>query len=266
MLLSLLVPAMDKAMYQANLAACGSNLKGIASSVSAYAVASRQSYPDRNQNVNTQKQPHNLALNANTADDRLALEGYVETDLLVDPLCEKVNLARGETHPNSAVFASYNLYFGYGYNGNGGMRKIGEKVTYTNNSASPPRTYRFTVIAADQDVILSTLAWAHSSHPDADGIMHNRYFQDQPDNDRSIGGVGILAPQMVLSWWESPRNHRRGPIEMNTAFADGSVTRYNGVEWDAGHPQEPSDERMVGVPEFSDGVNYPGWWITLPRP
>jgi prepilin-type N-terminal cleavage/methylation domain-containing protein len=43
-LLALLTPALDQAIYQAELAACGAQLKGIGTGVLTYAAASRQSY------------------------------------------------------------------------------------------------------------------------------------------------------------------------------------------------------------------------------
>src|ERR1051325_11164724 len=46
-LLALLSPAMDKAMYQAELAACGAQQRGTATGVPAYALSYARHYPDR---------------------------------------------------------------------------------------------------------------------------------------------------------------------------------------------------------------------------
>ena len=52
-LLALLAPAMDKAIYQAELAVCGAQQKAIASSSQGYAFDSRRSYPYRDGVRNT---------------------------------------------------------------------------------------------------------------------------------------------------------------------------------------------------------------------
>src|SRR5688572_2452466 len=46
-LLAMLAPAMDTAIYQAQLAVCATNLKGIAPGVTAYAMNNQRRYPDR---------------------------------------------------------------------------------------------------------------------------------------------------------------------------------------------------------------------------
>src|SRR5687768_5763365 len=46
-LIALLAPAMDRAVYQAELATCMTRVKGIATGVQTYAVDFKRAYPDR---------------------------------------------------------------------------------------------------------------------------------------------------------------------------------------------------------------------------
>src|ERR1041385_4605737 len=47
LLLALLTPAIDKAIYQAELTACGTRLRTLANGVTTYAANYKRSYPDR---------------------------------------------------------------------------------------------------------------------------------------------------------------------------------------------------------------------------
>ena len=46
-LLALLAPALDQAIYQAELAVCGSKLRAVATSALSYAVESKRHFPHR---------------------------------------------------------------------------------------------------------------------------------------------------------------------------------------------------------------------------
>src|SRR5688572_26873229 len=46
-LLSLLTPALDKAIYQAELAVCGANIKGAYGAITTYAMDNKRRYPHR---------------------------------------------------------------------------------------------------------------------------------------------------------------------------------------------------------------------------
>ena len=59
-LLALLAPAMGKAIYQAQLAACATRLKSFATGVTVYAIDYRRSYPHRPWVFSGGRRPHHL--------------------------------------------------------------------------------------------------------------------------------------------------------------------------------------------------------------
>src|ERR1041385_310566 len=100
-LLAMLAPAMDKAIYSAELAVCGGNLKGDASGVATYAMGFKRRYPYRpvvfgEQPNNSQADEMPLPFgthqpnNASGYDDRPYLDGYVNLKGLVCPLAGKI--------------------------------------------------------------------------------------------------------------------------------------------------------------------------------
>src|SRR5688500_5173230 len=71
-LLSLLAPAMDKAIYQAELAVCGSRLKSLSTAARTYTAGNKRAYPYRNVIKKNSGQPSRLvsAWPAGFFDDR----------------------------------------------------------------------------------------------------------------------------------------------------------------------------------------------------
>ena len=83
-----------------------------------------------------------------------------------------------------------------------------------------------------------------SAHPDKEGRGTLRVLQNQD---------WVPGMKFVASWWESNGRGKEG-VDLNYAFQDGSVSRYNGV---GNH-----DEDMGAVPESNMG--FQGWWVTVP--
>src|ERR1041384_2209170 len=72
-LISLLAPAVDRAMYRAELAACGARLGSIGSNVLATAVARQRRYPARR----VAEEPYRLMGSSGYRDDRPAVRSYL---------------------------------------------------------------------------------------------------------------------------------------------------------------------------------------------
>ena len=82
-LLALLAPALDSAIYQAELAVCGSSQPGIGAEVTTYAASHKRAYPGaaRVKGLNAQ------ALNEwydGSYDLRVAMEGYLSVESFAD--------------------------------------------------------------------------------------------------------------------------------------------------------------------------------------
>src|SRR5687767_969883 len=125
-LLSMLTPALDKAIYQAELASCGAQQHGVAAGAMNYAMANKRRYPyragtDEGTSGNYWPIHINLPFNARHNpgnpfgyDDRPLLKEYVSINAMLDPLApEPVDLAGAPS--DSWVFTSYSLWFGWKY-------------------------------------------------------------------------------------------------------------------------------------------------------
>ncbi len=240
-LLALLMPALDKAVYQAELTVCGARLKAITTGVTSYATGNKRSYPNRpGVTLDGGYQP--VFLLDNAYDDRVLLRPYMPINTtLEDPLCAKVDLE--DTAASVYVFAGYDLWFGWNYHPNGisqkGMNRMGDRFTWDRS---------FNLLAGDYD-ILQDGQFAVGSHPDRDGLMVNSPFQ----NRTSGGNI------CTYSQWGASNAKPRGLIDMNFAYDDGSVRRLNGM---ATNPVD--DPRMLRLPYTSNAGNArPGDMLTL---
>lgn len=156
-LVSMLTPAVERAMYHANLAKCASNLKTIASAGTLYASDNHGRYPLR-VNQSTGERFHQDPIQISNTftgppyDMRPMLTPYTSLDAFVDPLSHKVDLRPEATDQPlpSVVFATYYVFFGWGpaadaYPDNDMMDRLGQKFSHGST--------RFNIVASDQDEI-----------------------------------------------------------------------------------------------------------------
>ncbi len=275
-LLALLTPALDKAIYQAELAVCGANLGGIAEAAVQYASGSRRRYAPFP--VIGERDPasqisgrvgHGTSTPAAARgpwDRRPVLARFLPINkTLVDPLCKKVNLETTAAEP--WTYSSYLLWFGFGYKVAGmpaqpGMLKLGDRMGWGGD--------RFGILASDSDLIAPDIVFASASHPDDAGVLPPLVWQNQ-----SVATLPADVPvtaedneNFTLSRWQNNvgQTYKRGLLDTNYAFDDGSVRRYNRVKWDEAGLIK--GERMVKVPPYSDGSSYTNGqaeWFHLPR-
>jgi prepilin-type N-terminal cleavage/methylation domain-containing protein len=280
-LLALLTPALDKAIYQAELAVCSAQQKSVTEGVSLYAMSFKRQYPYRRYvaefqtDVNTVR-PWHLRNGDQVAgakeserDDRVPLRGYVEMKMLVDPLCEEVDL----DDPGSWIYSSYALWFGWRYQGQEGMTKMGNRLTWVDASKVTPITYKMDWLITDADNPIPAFSppWYQGSHPDDLGLLQSKAIQGGTKDEslQSQGNSQVNGGETNSKWfwfggWD------RGEIEMNASSADGSVVRYNDV-------RTYDDERMsyapLGLahkptyaarPARNGSPTVPDTWINVP--
>lgn len=259
-LLALLAPALDQAVYQAELAGCGARLHGIASGATTYASGSRRSYPYRPvldpANATLRRPSLIRDTNSSSADDRTSLRAaFGGLDILIDPLAAPIDPDLSPKY----IHVNYNLWFGMYFptaqGGGQAMRRIGDRLQWRDASRGQSREYRFQVLASDVDwlmpiytngYILPASQHVITSHPDADGVLYLQKIVNNADWE--------------LAWWTHSETHERGPLELNFAMADASVARWDGVKWD--------DDRMARVPTSANGGNSNvamGSWMHLPQ-
>jgi prepilin-type N-terminal cleavage/methylation domain-containing protein len=231
-LLSLLTPAMDKAIYQTELTLCATRLKTIATGVAMYAVAFKRYYPHR-PGVHDPAagwvaiQLYNAASpvfsNGIPYDDRTTMSAAFDINaLLTCPFSGKVDYVNSK--PDSFINSNYSPWFGFGFPDNPGMFKLGDRLGWDNR--------KFSVVAGDWDHVLRGGPNYYGSHPDSSGRMTHSVLQDQ----------GLPAGlKWTLSRWELNGDYRRLPVDLNYAFDNGAVQRYDSVLYD-------KDERMYPFP------------------
>jgi len=257
-LLAMLAPAMDKAIYQAELAVCGAHQDGIASGVLSYAAENKRHYPHRASKRRGAADMADIIVVSVPGDDRPYLRNHVSLDLLVDPLVEEVDLSPEATVPNQRgvqVHSTVSLWFGIQYSGNKGGKglfKIGDRLEYDRD--------RFSTLVSDLDGIYGGTG-AFSSHPDAAQVLSPEVYRNEPlSRAASDLGLGAAFTPTTLSRWSNFGVWKRGPVDTNYAFDDGSVQRYSGIRWDEQwHP----DGQMLEVLPYNGAPE--GSYQHLPR-
>jgi prepilin-type N-terminal cleavage/methylation domain-containing protein len=280
-LLALLTPALDRALYQAEMALDGANLKAVALASTSYAAASRNRYPHRSalhKDATTDGQPNFLnnpwagGGDPRSADDRYAMMDYLHLNALLDPLCDKIDIDPGSTRPyqkdaaqNSPepfVMSGYQLFFGWQYaGGHQGMKKLGDRFAWsgTANLFNKATSDTFDVLATDQNSMTRDLRGIASSHPEDKGVLQLQTLRNEPaPSDTSVLGLNEGFYYVLSRWITNEATERRGALDLNTARTDGSVTRMNNVEWD-------EEERVTSAPIAKQGPGQFDYWLILPR-
>lgn len=258
-LLAMLMPALDRAVYEAELAVCGSNQHGAAIGAVGYAAESRRAYPVRPFHEYVRRsggynRPDLLRVGA-TLDDRPIIRAHIPLKLLRDPMVLSIDL---DTDRQTQIHASIALWYGVSF-----RQTVGSTLyPGINSPASPSGTmgkgmFRigdrlewagefFDVLVSDLDTPLPTYPYVVASHPDYEGVMF----------------AEAMESTLTLSRWASDKTAQRSPIDSNYTFQDGSVKRYDNVKWN----DWELEERMADVPmSDQDEANYPTSYQHLPR-
>jgi prepilin-type N-terminal cleavage/methylation domain-containing protein len=249
-LLALLTPALDRAIYQAELAVCGANLKALATASHTYAVAGARSYPRTHPIRGTAR------MIRQGMDMRPLIRPYASVNgMFNDPFIQSVNYdtTAGE---EVWIWSARNWYAGWGIIGQKPMFKVGDRLTWTNvDYQNVTRNYTSRVLAGDR------LRWWESetswstSHPDSDGLLVEVALDESGSRAEweaggSVqatalrAGSGVNPNPVVLSEWVNV-SPQRGLLDLNFALDDGSVVRFTEVKM--------HDPRLARVPHGRGG-------------
>jgi prepilin-type N-terminal cleavage/methylation domain-containing protein len=241
-LLALLTPALDKAIYRAELTMCASQLRGIGSSVTMYANESKRFYPYRglhsranpaNNRPHYYDQPAEVKYHPAVAERpydqrqtlKIAMPGLNKQ--MNDPLTEYIDIEG----PAEVIFSPYNLWWGFTYyNPPGGetMLKLGESWTHDGE--------KYDVLAGDRDLVRPGVD-VQSSHSDdvhEPGVLTQLHRQNEQ-------GPWLIAPggMTISCWWSSTEEialsltpGTRSPVDNNYVMTDLSVAMFDRVHWD----------------------------------
>ena len=178
-------------------------------------------------------------------DDRVTIRNYISYKSLQCALTGRIDLDPALTAPDAWAMSPYHLFFGFQYNGFQGMLRMGDRVAWTDDMTDwqNPRQHRFNLLASDRDVI-----WRqpeiHGTHPDDEGKLANIVFQNEEWNPFVTAvSTAFGGGKWVLSWWYTAEHNTRGLVDLQFAYQDGSVERFDGVTM--------TDERMARAGESS---------------
>lgn len=195
-LLALLVPAMNKAIYQAELTVCGARQKAVAANLVSYTFDFKKWYPARGvEQLGRETQgggpvayldPMTVydSLDAHiNYDIRPPLKGYISINKMLQcPFNPPVDMEHNT--PDSMIEASYMLLWGWGYNLPGGrekfMNRLGDRFTY--------RGKGYSLLIGDMDLIYPS--GLSASHPDINSAI-------------LVPDVWVNKPAWGAFWWYS---------------------------------------------------------------
>lgn len=218
-LASLLLPALQAAMYQTKLVKCTSNLKQVGLAAMLYANENRNRYPYRlavrSANWGT---PASMTGAAGTDRDLWQSMGL---DEIYCPFGSPVDMAA----TTRSVVGSYSYFFGTAYDPRiDGIEQM-SNVMWRVGKHFKVKGEEFDILASDID-ITNAGRYALSSHPDRNtGALSS--------------GPWVRSIHITNSYWWNDVG-LRGPVDYNFCREDGSVFRINNVAQD--------DSRLSHIP------------------
>jgi prepilin-type N-terminal cleavage/methylation domain-containing protein len=265
-LISLLTPAIESAVYQAELAVCGSKHRALGLGATSYAADHARRYPYRLGVQEMAAWPTTLSLGGtpNTLDgpskydDRSKLRPYLGLSATLNcPLVDAVDFEGSK--PDSIILGSQNMWFGFQYRRGGrmfaGMHKVGDQWEWDDTIGQ--QTVRSSLLTGTPFLIAKNGAAIASSHPDKNHTSAMVTLQDSYTYELAAewNFRNYRTTNMTVSSWNSA-DRNRGPIDLNEGYADLSVVRLTDVV--------QGDARVAYVGEYSDGKNWPEQYQIVP--
>ncbi len=243
-LLALLTPALDQAIYQAELAQCAARQKMIGTMFQFYTADHKRSYPTNTQPRHSQgwAQPDFLGAESEPTRDLRPIiwPNYIgDVDILLCPLIAQISLGYEQNNTETRVFANYLLYAGWryptqigGFSG-GGLRRYGDRLEFIDYQTGAP-------VQSDtllMDNHISTwpprgIPQVQGSHPSRSQELREKVRMNQDLDDVNASPVPAFAlpgvgTQLTYSLWLGGNN---ALVDLNTASTDLSVRRHTAVK------------------------------------
>lgn len=251
-LLALLAPALDRAVYAAELAVCGTNQHGIVAGLHAYAHDNRRFYPPRPVARARRDRPTMIAAAfyaVSRTDDRSYLRPYISINKQLQcPLTGRIDMDGADL--DTSVLATYALWYSFYWETgiDKAMFKLGDRFTY----AGEP----YSLLVSDWDGNYTGNNSTVSTHQDRDGVMFNYVTRNEPNPTNQA--------KWTVSLWHSGLNNRRGPIDRNDGYDDGSVRRTSDIAAEEGDPSLKNTERFIWAPQYAN-LSFPQDMVRMPR-
>lgn len=226
-LLAMLMPALDKAVYQAQLATCGAQISAMSRGINAYATDHSRRYPYKPVAITVEPFWNTSAIYRRSGDPtgprydyRLVMEDYLLYKMYLDPLAVPLNFDPAVTHPDATIDATYILLDGFSYPGSKGMMRIGDRLTWTDPNGL---TINFDVMVGDFVLTWENAPWWQSGHPDQEG----KVTPNVRDGSAPLGSANGSGQYM----WSRYQGDFTGSqtLDLNFGRQDGSVARYGNL-------------------------------------
>ena len=236
-LLSLLTPAMDQAIYRAELAVCSSRLKGIANGMSVYAAQYSRFLPYNKAHANNQTWHGPLIqLDSISVDIRPILSPFLPIQhILFDPMVKPQDI---ETDAIPQMYGSYSLWNFWKWlpavdATSRAQRKLGDRFTYNetrNDARFTAREHRWDILAGDFMRVVN-----HVTDPTAHWTNH-----PTKDDSAFLHRTAPGAANQFTFWISNPK---RDLVDYNVIRQDGAVQTLGDLTW--------NDERLAHPAEFN---------------
>jgi len=254
-LLALLAPAMDQAIYQAELASCAAQVDATLTIGLLYASDHKRHYPIPPDGRRRGHQPDELGAGDTPGQDmRRLLAPYLAMRSYLCPLAAgKIEFDERNNAPDTVVFSTYELWFGMQYhdvNGRGAMRRMGDRFGW--NDPQDTLNY-FNVLVSDVNIYHTNVFNTQSTHPDREGFSQRTVFQDQGAAEAFVSGGGLVPVlKLTVARWTDAAG-RRGFLDQSYGRDDGSVTLFREI----GLPDRGFGtlDRFKRVPSSSTNAN-----------
>jgi prepilin-type N-terminal cleavage/methylation domain-containing protein len=284
-LVAMLAPGLEKAIYAAELAVCQANQHAVGAGVTSYGMTFKRWYPYRPA-VHDPKtgyyQPRSISIPFNSAqtnrlegyDDRPLYAPFVDLDMLVCPPAGKVTIKYAE--PGTYIQSSYNIWAGWKYHGGArtqvnagnqqikqitvapprGMLRVGDRMSYwydTDFDGDYDTENFFRALTGDVCDVIWT-GWTNA-HPDSKGVLNPFVKQDEAWNEQGRAGRADPDAKTTEAGWYENVFSAPGTVDMNFAMDDLSALRIERMRWDGReHPWPWGDvePRTKAVPCFAD--------------
>jgi len=237
-LLALLAPAMDKALYAAEMVKCMANLSATSRAGLVYTADFKRRYPYRSHVIRSQGGSYG-AINMNNGtgpndDDRIIFRNYLDVNAALNcPLNKKLDYVASKTgpgavNPNTLCYSDYAMWMGWQVGGEKGMFKLGDRFTWRDPRA-PASTAR--LLSSNALVSSFAMCWAggvpaYADHPDNNGLWLERA-------DENGGDWWNATPLYTITWSTFLPEGHPYKFNMNFALDDNSVRRIDNITPDS---------------------------------
>ena len=258
-LLAMLTPALDRAIYYADLTSCAARQHAIAIGSMAYASDAKRFYPYRALTARGTTRPIDIQYYWPSAlpmrvDDRPVLRSFLGLNASLNCPLAPQKLDYEGAGGNCNVIADYGLWFSFGFPGEQAMRKMGDRFTYGDDS--------FDLLTGDWSGIFVN-SNETAPHNDADQSM-GPFVRDETEYYTNVRTQASYANYSLSSWTSATYTNGRGPLDLSFTFADGSAVTYNRVTWNEGDPAA-DHQRIVQIPQWDPPSNQAIALVQVPR-